>query len=713
MVRAAARVALVLPLTRACVDTRDVGVAVPMRERQLTVVAAAGTVVVLAAFASMALRGRPIDAYYALFMLHNGPSSIVLLSMGALVLRRRPWHGAGLVLLAIGAIEALHVGVSALVDARLVAAGVAVPLTQGTTIVPADLPLDASVPLWVMSWLWVPAAVLAFTMLALVFPEGRLPSRRWRPVVAAAAVATFLLVLALAIDAWPAARHTGDGDSPAAVGVLAAAGALVVLAAAIASLVALVRRWRSANLGREAPFRAVALAVAALSVVGIATYPWQAVWIPAVLVGLNLVAVVYALAVARYRMHDLEPVLGRAAVGALLSLLVAAVYLAIVVGVGDLVGRGTDEDLLPLVAVAVVALSIEPARRRARRLVDRLLYGRDTDRGEVLSRLATRASASASGAEVLGEVSELLVRSTGAARAEVWLDGADGRQPAAAAGEGNRAPALRATVEHRGERYGELLLHARAPADLTPDARAVLADVARALGLVLHNDRLAADLRTQLVELEASRARLVEAHDRARRELERDIHDGAQARLISLRLKVGTLRARADRTNGELLDAELDALGRDVDRAIRSLRDLARGLHPPLLEKSGIVHALRAHVDDLPLPVEVTAHRVGRYRKATESAAYFFCLEAIQNAIRHGEAERITVELESDKAALRFRVRDDGAGFRPGRVVAGRGLANIDDRLAALGGRADVVSAPGRGTCVSGEIPGQPLTEDR
>jgi signal transduction histidine kinase len=682
-----------------------------MRARPLTVVATVGTAVVLAAFASMLVRQRSFDAYYSLFMLHNGPSSIVLLWLGALVLRRRPGHGAGLVLLAIGVFQALHTGVAAVVDARLVAAGVEEPLTYTTSIVPADLPLDASIPLWLMAWLWVPAAVLAFTMLALVFPDGRLPSRRWRGVVAAAAAGAGLLVLAFAIDAWPTARHAGTDDVPTVVGVLAAAGSVAVMVAAIAGLVALVRRWRSADRARRSSFVAVAASVAALTVVGVATYPWQVVWIPAVLVGLNAVFVVYALAVARYRLHDLEPVLGRAAVGALLSVLVAAVYLAIVVGAGSLVGRRVESTLLPLVAVGVVALLIEPARRRARRLVDRLLYRRDADRSEVLSRLAAHASTSATGAEVLGEVAELLVRSTGATRAEAWLDGADRRLPAAAAGVGDEPePTLCASVEHRGERFGELRLFSRTAADLVSDAPQLLGDVAGALALVLRNERLTEQLRAQLDELRASRQRLVEAHDRARRGLERDIHDGVQSRLISLRLRLGALSVRAD---GDSLATELDALGREVDVAVRSLRDLARGLHPPILEQSGLADALRAHVRELPLAVSVSARGVGRYRRAAEGAAYFSCLEAIQNAIRHSGAGRITVELDGDGSALRFCVRDDGAGFRVDRVAARSGLANIDDRVSALGGRTEIVSAPGRGTRVTGEIPVQSLTDDR
>ncbi|MGD9528824.1 MAG: sensor histidine kinase, partial [Pseudonocardia sp.] len=351
------------------------------------------------------------------------------------------------------------------------------------------------------------------------------------------------------------------------------------------------------------------------------------------------------------------------------------------------------------------------------------LYRRRADRTDVLSRLA-HAGRDATTTEVLEEVTELLVRSTGAARAEMWPAGAVG--PAAAAGSAGApsaatAPVLRAAVVHQGERFGELHLHAHAAADLVPDAPQLLDDVAHALGLVLRNDRLTTELQARLEELQASRQRLVEAQDRARRGLERDIHDGAQARLIAVRLRIGALRAGVaavsrggDTGNGtgdgtgDGTDAELDALGREVDAAIRSLRELARGLHPPVLEHGGIAEAVRAGTRDLGPPVAVTARGLHRYPRAVEAAVYFACLEAVQNAVRHGAPRNVAVDLDADAESLRFCVRDDGCGFDPDRAAAGAGLAGITDRIAALGGRTRVRSDAG-GTRVSGRIPVQPV----
>lgn len=189
--------------------------------------------------------------------------------------------------------------------------------------------------------------------------------------------------------------------------------------------------------------------------------------------------------------------------------------------------------------------------------------------------------------------------------------------------------------------------------------------------------------------------------------MERDIHDGAQARLISLRLRLGVAMALADEVGSDALRGQLDDLGHEVDAAVRSLRELARGLHPPILEQSGLAAALRAHTRDLPVAVSVDADGVGRYEPAVESAAYFSCLEAVHNAVRHGGAQRIVVTLAGDGDGLSFTVRDDGSGFDTDRVVAGAGLANIDDRVSALGGQTRIEAAPGAGTTVTGRIPAQ------
>ncbi|MGE3620824.1 MAG: sensor histidine kinase [Acidimicrobiia bacterium] len=674
---------------------------------RLAVACAGVTLAVGVALASMLRRGRPSDVWYDLFLFHNGPSAVILAWLGLLVLRRQPGNVAGRILLAIAVLAALHTSVAALADARLVAAGRTAPVRSfADDVRMADLPLDAALSLFTMNWLWVPVPVLMVAVLPVVFPDGSLPGRRWRAVPLAAAVGASLLMAAFAVEAWPTAAWTSD-EAPAVVGPLVALGGLAVIGAAVSGLVALGLRWNRADRSRRRPFHVVGATAVILGLVLVATYPWQQVWVPAVLLALYALLSAYALAVARFGLHDIEPFLGRAAVAAILSALVAAVYAAVVIGIGSLIGQPFDDPVLPIVALAAVALLVEPARRRSRRLVDRWLFRADADRREVLSRVAARASTSTTASDVLDEVTELLVRSTGATRAEAWLD-ADADGPRAAAGGDPIGPAVLAVpVTHQGERFGELRLFARAQADLVADAADLLADVAHAVGVVLRNEQLTVRMQSQLAELQASRQRLVEAHERGRRSLERDIHDGAQSRLIALRLRIGATHARFAHRDPDLA-SELDELAREVDGSVRALRDLARGLAPPLLEQSGLVAALRAHTRALPVPVQVTVRGDARYVPAIESAAYFCCLEAIQNAVQHGGATAVAVVLDSDPTRLRFEVCDDGIGFDTARAGRGTGLTNIADRVDALGGTAEVESTPGRGTRVTGTIPARP-----
>ena len=651
------------------------------RSRLLAVVAGSGTAIVLGAVVVLLARGRGLEVLYGLWILQNGPTAVLLLWMAFLVIRRLPRHGAGRILLVIGLVQIAHVVVATVADLRLVAAGFEQPLLGDHGLVPDRLPLDASVPLWVMNWLWVPAALLV-VLLPLVFPDGRLPGPRWRWTVPLAALAGGLLLAGTVIDGWP----TAGAEPPPVVAVLLLAGGVCTLGLAVAGVVAFATRWRRA--GRDAPrFVFVGGAAAAFALLLVVAYPWPTIWTPLVHLGLAALVVVYAFAIARYRLHDVEPVLGRGAVAATLSVLLAAVYLAIVVGVGRLIGAGVDDPVLPLVAAGLVALLVEPARRAVRRIVDRVLFRRSADPADVLSRLAGRAAEEGPG--VIDEVAELLVRSTGASRVEVLVAGVD--DAGASAGRARADPVRsRAEIAHGEERFGEIRLRATAASDLVPGAGALLGDVARLLGVVLHARGLA--------------RRLLEAHERARRELERDIHDGAQARLVALRLQIAALRVQ-----GAADAADLDRLGAELDAAVRELRELARGLQPPVLEQSGLVAALRTHVRDLPLPVRVRGG-AGRYPRAIEGAAYFSCLEAVQNSLRHAHATELTIDIAAEAGELRLEVRDDGHGFDTSRPAAGtaRGLENMSDRVAALGGRIRVRSAPGEGTSVRLAIPVQP-----
>jgi two-component system, NarL family, sensor kinase len=497
--------------------------------------------------------------------------------------------------------------------------------------------------------------------------------------------------------------------------LLLVGGGLAVLAGAFGATGALLSRWRAADEPQRTRIRTVVMAGAVMAVTMTVTWPWEALWVPLSLVTVWWFVGAYLLAVLQRRLYDLDVVISKAVLVAVLAALVTGAYLGIVVGVGGLLGRAGERTWLPLAATAVVALAFEPTRRRVRRLVDRMIYGRQASPYEVLTDLADRMGRARSPQEVLDHACDLLVRSTGAERVDILLLVGGTRRLATTAGDGARAdlPVVAVPVRHGEEQLGVVELHARAQSALVRDARTLAVAVAGALGVVLRNALLATELQDQLEELRRSRQRLVEVHDRTRRELERDIHDGAQSRLVALRIRLGLASAVAEREQADDTTAVLAEMSDDVDAAVRSLRELSRGLHPAALRDAGVGAALRAAARDLPVAVTVDEACDSRYEPAAESAVYFSCLEAIQNAVRHGAAGRIAVSLRNGSGSLAFTVTDDGRGFDPHSVGSDRGLGNIRDRVGALGGTVELISQPGSGTVVRGELPVQPLVSDR
>jgi two-component system, NarL family, sensor kinase len=684
------------------------------------VLAVVCTSLVVVAVGSMVARGRPPEVLYARWLFHNAPTAVMLLWLGHALARRRSRHGLAPLFLVMGVASALHVTAISVADARLVAAG----LGTGADLafVPAALPLDASVPFWFSAWLWLVPAGCAGTLLLLLFPDGRLPSPRWRPLVAVIGTGIALLIAAYMIAAWPWHDQLIDIRQPPASRtlprLLTVAGGSLLLAATVGSVVSLRLRWRRSDAVERQQVRAVAVAGAAMALGLTALWPWQAIWVPVSMALIFGFLGTYTVAVLRFRLHDLDVAINRTVVASVLAAMVTVLYLGIVVGVGSVVGRSSQRPLLPLLAAGLVAVLFEPARRRVRRLVDRWLYGRDADAYEVLSELAGQLRDAGATDTVPDRVADLLVRGTGAGGARITMTSDGAPLVLAEAGDVGGAPSvLSAPIVHDGEELGTVTLHARTGSDLAPDAGTLVDDVAGTLGAVLRNALLTAELTAQVAELRRSRERLLTAHDEARKELERDLHDGAQARLVALRLQLGIASTRAAALGATeeatSLRQLLERLGEDTDAAIRSLRDLSRGLHPPVLESAGIAAALQAAVRGLPVAVVIEADQLGRAEPTVETAVYFCCLEALKNAASHAGARRVRVTLGKDAGWVVFEVEDDGRGFDPATASRGRGLTNLEDRVHGLGGELRVDSAPGRGTRIRGQLPLQPLVSER
>jgi signal transduction histidine kinase len=347
------------------------------------------------------------------------------------------------------------------------------------------------------------------------------------------------------------------------------------------------------------------------------------------------------------------------------------------------------------------------------------VYGRRATPYEVLSQFSGRVAESYATEDVMPRMARVLAEGTGAQRSHVWLcTGKVWREAAVWPADLPRAEAVVAgdgdlpyidgasrvvEVRHQGDLLGALAVTKRSGESLTPVEENLLSHLAGQAGLVLRNVGLTTDLQARLEELRASRQRLVTAQDEERRRLERNLHDGAQQHLVAIKVKLGLaeMLVGRDPPKAQQMVAQLKV---DADQALETLRDLARGIYPPLLADRGLQVALESQARKSTIPVTVEAAGLGRYPQDIEAAVYFCVLEALQNIQKYAHASRAVVRVQAENGTIRFEVEDDGQGFDPITVPRGAGLSNMEDRLDALGGGLSIRSSQGRGTTVTGTL---------
>jgi signal transduction histidine kinase len=631
-------------------------------------------------------------------------------TVGAVLASRNPGNAIGWLMLVVG----LALALSAFSDDYLV---YAIETRPGSLPGPTAAAVLSSLS-------WGPLLVVLI-LIVLLFPTGRVPGHRWRflpPTI----VGLFVLASAGTIVA-PGSLDVGlHVENPFGIQALAGAadlaqaiGFLGLIPALAASILALVLRFRRSRGEERQQIRWLVYVVALVGVVFMIGLLQEvlvhvqalddALFLTAVaLIGLG-VPVAIGVAILKYRLYDLDLVIKKTVLYAIVALMLVAIFLVFAIGVGQVLIEAAPGAILASIAMGLL---FWPAVRAARRIADRVVYGRRATPYEVLTDFTHRLGGSYASEDVLPRMAAILGEAVGASRAVVWLRigrewrpvglapvEAEAPQPVRAAGD--RMPALPADaaveIRDQGELLGALTVSMPANDPMGPSKERLVRDLASQAGLVLRNVRL-------IEELRASRQRLVAAQDEERRRLERNIHDGAQQQLVALTVKLRLLEQIAGRDPAKVAEMATQ-LQAETTEALEDLRDLARGIYPPLLADKGLSAALEAQARKSTLPVTVEAADLGRFPQDVEAAIYFSCLEALQNVAKYAEASRVTISLARSNGSLSFAVTDDGLGFDPDASTYGTGLQGIADRIDALDGTFEIVSSVGAGTTVNGSVP--------
>jgi signal transduction histidine kinase len=686
------------------------------------------TCLLVASAIMLALDWKAIDSSAFALVLPYFLGAPIAGVLGAMIVLRRPGNRIGWLLLSMAAIEAIYLAADSVAVSGLL--GGATP--RGWVAWPA--------------WVFNVCAYLVYFPLdftVLFFPDGRvLPGRRWRWGAWGVLVAGIFNIVTVGISPSPIELSTRlpSVANPLSVPALAALTnsdspvtnilLLLVIVVLVATVAARFRRSRGVERTQIRWFVYTAAATLVLQLgylISLVAPGLVAAGVADVVGTLGFYALMpltIGLAVMRYGLYDLDAFISRTLVYGSLAVFITALYVAIAVGVGTLVGSGGKPNLaLSVLATAIVAIGFQPARERLQKVANRLVYGQRATPYEVLSEFSGRVAETYAADEVLPRMARVLQEGTGAETATVWLRGTAELRPAATYPEDMAVrhplplsdgflPELAGAtkvvaVRHQGELLGALSLSKRKGEALTPIERKLVDDLAHQAGLVLKNVGLSSDLQARLDELRASRQRLVSAQDTERRRLERNLHDGAQQHLVALKVKLSLTEMLLTRDPSKAA-ATLEQLKHDADEALEALRDLARGIYPPLLADKGLVVALESQSRKATVPVHIDAEGIGRYPQEIEAALYFCTLEALQNVQKYAAASGVEVRLRDHSGQVDVDVIDDGHGFDVGAISRGAGLTNIEDRLAALGGSLRVTSSRGGGTTLHATVPAAP-----
>lgn len=396
-----------------------------------------------------------------------------------------------------------------------------------------------------------------------------------------------------------------------------------------------------------------------------------------------------------------------------LAMAIVAIYSVIVVGPVVVIGRsdgGGPGLILPIIASGVVAVLFEPIRSRLERAADRIVFGDRVSRYDVLSQV-TSSLPSLAAADGTAALAELLARGTGAERAIVWVASGEVLRPSGVCPDTARDDVVPVSIDglfrdeltesrpvlHLGALFGALTIVKSRDDPVTPADRQLLDDVAAASGLLLRNVSLNSELELRAADLRESRRRLIAAHDAERLRLERDLHDGAQQHVVALKVKLGIVRAIAQREGADEIVTMVTALTDESQQAVDELRAVAHGLYPPLLESDGLEPALRAVERMSQITLTVSADGLGRFGRTAEEAVYFCVVETAERArAAAGSAVSAVVVASGDDLVVSFDIEGCDTALD---------LTSITDRIDAAGGMVMIEERPGGRTRITTSVP--------
>ena len=428
------------------------------------------------------------------------------------------------------------------------------------------------------------------------------------------------------------------------------------------------------------------------------------------IVALTTLPASVAVGLVKPTLFDVDRALRRSMLYAPLWIAIAGAYVGLAAALG-LAASGEGLQLAVLVTIAATLL-FEPLRRALARRAARWAYGESLSGEELVQRLGGALEHALDLDRLVSEVASIAREGFGVSWVRVTVEGlaptTDGEEPAP-----GEPPALSAELVQDGEHLGRIECGPRVRGRPRDADRALLEALARQTSLAVHNARLAAELgdrlneiRSQSIELAASRSRIVAADESARRRLERDIHDGAQQELVALIARVGLARNQLGRNPGAV-DETLVSLQAEARDALENLRSLAAGIHPAVLTDHGLVEAIEIRSARLPFEVTIECDprtRSARFSDEIEGAAYFIVSEGLANALKHAGARKARVRIASSARELEVEVADDGDGFDPA-AASGSGLRGLADRAEALGGTLSIDSALRTGTRLTARLP--------